>query len=891
MRARESVTGTLDDIESGALSAAGAFETAGQAADAFGRDLDDVEDQAAATARELTDAATGALEAATAFSVTEGRADELGDEFSEATFEAGALAGVLSSMPAADALAGEYDTDIRADINNASFMAARAAIESLPDSHVVDVAADVDRDSFSIPQLAGGTVPFAAGGLSAPSVSPDSQTVPFEAGGMGMPDLSALQFPATDGGAELTALGGGGHVAAEGLNAASEAAIETSAMAALAAESADEAGDSLMSSVPGGEAMAGALDSVRNSAAGVVPGMTAAASATDEYGDEASEAVAETAALQASMAGIGGSGVGTEILGFHGSVSSLVALLPALIALVGGLAAPLGAATAGALGAGGAFAAMFGAGLLSQGEEMVGTLQMVDGELKRIESSGEGAKVVLGDIKDRAAGIFSELQTAQTGDFFSGIVEGGFTVLEDFVAFTNRQMDDLSAMGDRLGDAFAIEEPRFFAELDATTQAILPGLENAAEWLLGAIPDGLKWVQEEGLETAGMFVDLAGSTLSALVEFAELGGAIWSVLGPALGFVLDTTTGVLDAFNDLPGPIKTFAVAGALAAGAFYLLAGGAVAASGATTVLGAVSAAALAPVGALATAVGVLTSPLFLAAVAIGAVVGAGALLINHFGLMDDIVGGLESTWNALVGGIEWAANAFLGIADAVSNALGPFTLLIPVIGPLLWLLGNLGDILDWVGGAFQWAAAAAAGAWGDLTSYIGGLVGRISGWFERMLNDAIGIVNSLIDTANKIPGIDIKTRLEPVDLGDAVNRAGDGPVDLGGMKVGQGGTAAQDARGGPGGPQGPQQPPGPGGPGAGAGGYGSGSGAGYGGGAAGGTAAATGGGGGTTVKNEVHYYEQNGDATSGPARERRVRNIVRQMNSESRRSGTGLN
>ena len=842
MSARENVTDALDAITDSGFAAAGALDALQGSANATEDALDALERGGEGTAEALGDVATSGVEAAGSLSLAEGRVDELGDEFSETAAEGSALAGVLSSLPAADVLAGSADTSVRAETNDASFMAARAAIESLPDSHTVDVAADVDRDSFSIPQLAGRTVPFAAGGLSAPSVSPDSQTVPFEAGGMELPNLSALQVPATDGGDELLALGGAGHVASEGLDAASESAIEASVASALAASEADEAGDSLLSSVPGGEAFAHTLSGVRDSAFAAVPGLTAAENAADEAGDEFSETAGEAAALQASMAGLGGSGVGAGFLGFHGSLASMAALLPIVLAGVGGLVAPLGAVASGGGAAGGALAAMFGAGLLSRGEELVGTLQRVDGELQRVTSSGEGAQVVLGRIKDRAGDIFSELQGAQTADFFSGIVGSGLTVLEDFVSFTNRQMDDLSAMGDRLGDAFAIEEPRAFAELEATTQAALPYLESAGYWLMGAIPDGLKWVREEGFETASMFADLGGSALSALVEFAELGGVVWRTLGPGLVFALNVGTGVLDVFNSLPGPVQEAAVVAVAAGAGFYFLSGA----------LGAVSLSAVSLSGVLTAIAGTL-SAIAWPVVAVGALAGAAYLAADHFGLLNSAVSVASGLWNGFLDLVSWTANSMLNLYDMAK----PILMLIPGISSLVWLFDNWRAVVDVLGDALAWVVGKAK----ELIKWLDELSG-----FDEFVGKFIGKAD---------------------DRGK-----GQAKVDLSGFKTGQGKTVAQDSKGGPGsgsgpdGPQGPQQPPSPG-----PGGYGGGPGSGYGGGQAGGTAAAAGGGGGTTINNTVQYYEQNGDSKSGPARERRVRNIVRQMNSEQRRSGTGMN
>ena len=708
--AENGVSPVLDDIASDAIEAASGLEILETAADAAEGALDAVERSAAS--------AVPTLEAA------EAQIEGVGDEAIRSTAKVEALDASLDGLDTAAFadLPEVHETDIRADINdasvlaasarldtltrdrtvdistdidsvggldtpggrtvsiaadvdNSSFTAAHAAVASLPHEHTVDVAADIDHDSFSIPQLASRSVPFAAGGLSAPDVSPDSQTVPFEAGGMQLPDLSALQFPATDGGDELLALGGAGHVAAEGLDDASESAIEASAASALAASEASEAGDGFLSVVPGGEAAANVIDGVRSSAVQTIPGLSAAENAVDEYGDEASEAAAETAALQASMAGLGGSGVGTELLGFHGSLSSIATILPLVISLAGGLVAPLGAIATAAGGAGTALTAMVGAGLLAQGEELVGTYQEVDGELKRIESSGEGAKVVLGNIKDRAADVFSELQTAQTADFFSGIVESGFTVLEDFVSFTNRQMDDLSAMGDRLGEAFAIEEPRFFAELEATTRELLPALEAAGVWLLGAIPDGMKWMREEGLDTASALADVAGSALDLGVELAEVGGTVWQTVGPALTFLLGTTADLVGVFTDLPEPVQTFLAATAVAYPVLSALASG----------IAAVSAAG----GVLAVVMGAISWPIL-------AVAGAVGLAIAVMSEWDTIVQVLGQSWNWLVGVIESGANGILSfIGGMVNSAIGFINGLIDAMNKIPGIdIGKVGKV-----------------------------------------------------------------------------------------------------------------------------------------------------------------------------------------------------
>lgn len=789
---------------------------------------------------------------------------------------------------------GDRSIPIRATVNNASFAAARAAIAGLPGSHTVDVLADVDRDSFSIPQLAGGTVPFAAGGLSTPDVSPDARTVPFQSGDLSLPDIApdartipfetgeiptpdvgalpdmpslspdiqSLDFEAAlpDGGIadalpslsdqsvavdvegvdQLAALQATSHLAAEGLDEASRAALESSTANALAASAADEAGDGFLSMVPGGTAAASALDSVRSSAFGAVPGLTAAGSAADEYGDEASEAAAETAALQASMAGLGGSGVGTELLGFHGSLSSIATILPGIIALLGGLVAPLGAITVAAGGAGSALAAMAGAGLLAQGEQLVGTYQEVDGELKRITSTAEGAEVVLGNLKDRAADIFSALQTGQTSQFFTGLTEGGFTVLEDFVGLTNQLMGPLLAMSDRLGAVFAATEPETFAELEATTRALLPTIERLAGGAMRALPDFLAWVRTEGIDTADALFALAGSALDLGVELAEVGGVVWQTIGPALSWLFGVVAFGADIFTRLPGPIQQAAVAAAIAAPVLSALAGSAFLATAASS--------------GLAAALGTLTLPISGTVAALAALIGVGVAVANHFGLIDDIVGGLAGTFNGILDVIEWTANSFLNLYDMAK----PILMLIPGIGSLVWLFDNWRAVVDVLGDALAFVIGKAQ----DLVKWLDELSG-----FDEFIGRFIGQADD--------------------------RRKGQAQVDLSGFKVGEGGAAAQGGRGGggPGGPQGPQQPPGPGGPGAGAyGGSAYGGASGYGGGQAGGAATAAGGGG-TTVQNTVNYYEQNGDAKSGPSRERRVRSIVRQMNDETRRAGTGMN
>ena len=861
MTARENVSDALNTIADSGFVAAEALDAVKGSADATENAFDALERGGEGTAESLGDVATSGVEAAGSLSLTEARADELGDELSEATAEGSVLAGVLSSMPAADVLAEGLDTSIRAETNDASFLAAGARLDALTRDRTVNVDADVDRDSFALPQLSGGTVPFTAGAISAPDASPDTQTIPFRTGGVAMPSLSpdiqSLDFEAalSDGGIagampalagqsidigvsgsdELATVAASGHLAAEGLDATRAAAVELTATSALAASETEDVGESLFTAVPGGKAFAHTLGSVRDSAFAAVPGLTAAKSATDEYGDEASEAAVETAALQTSMSGLGSTGVGTEFLGFHGSVASMAALLPIVIAGVGGLISPLAAVAAGGSAAGGALAGLFGAGLLQRGSELTGTLQEVDGELKRVSSSGEGAQIVLGRIKDRAADMLAPLQDAQSADFFSGIVEGGLDIFEDAVALTDRLSGDLYAMSDRLGDVFAIEEPRFFAEMEQTVRSVLPALETFAEWGLGAVPDALRWIREEGVPLIPTFADLGQSVLDLALGLAELGGTIWKVAGPGLGFLFDVGSGVLDTYSSLPEPIQEAGVAAALAAGGAYLLAG------------------ALAGVELSAISVGAVLTAISWPLVAVGALAGAAYLAADHFGLLNDAVSIASGLWNGFLSIAQWTANTLLNLYDMAK----PILMLIPGISSLVWLFDNWRAVVDVLGDALAFVVGKAK----DLVKWLDNLSG-----FDEFVGKFIGKAD---------------------DRGPNQPR-----VDLSGMKAGDGKTVAEDARNGPGGPQGPQQPPDPGGPG----GYGGGSGmGGYGGGPppAAGAAATTGSGGsgGTTINNTVEYYEQNGDSKSEVARERRVRNIVRQMNSETRRSGTGLN
>ncbi|EMA47993.1 hypothetical protein [Halococcus saccharolyticus] len=758
LSATEDVTDSLDSIAESALGAATNFEYLDESAESAADSLDDVADEADDAGSSLSGISDNAATAAASLEASEQAADEAGDEFTETTAEAAGLSAALAGVSGMSVGTMSAGVDVPDDVD----------APAMPDGGVMDIGAS-------------------------------------------MPDTSGLDFGGdqslnlnVDGTDELTAMGGAGHIAAEGLDAFESSSISAATSSALAASRADETGDSLWGAVPGGEAMSGALDSVRNSAMGAIPGLRGAGNAADEAGDEMSEAAAESVALSGALktTDSAASGLGTEMFGLHGSLGSVAAVAGPLIATLGALVGPLGAVGAAAGGAGASLAGLFGAGLMAEAESMVGTTAEVGGEMTELENKGDAVEAIFDNVKDRAGEMLAPLQTAETATFFQNVLDTGLTVFQDFVTMTERLMGPLFDMTDRLGEAFAMEEPRFFAELEATTESMLGPLGDLGIWLLGAIPDGLKWVREEGLALIPVISSFALSTLDLAVGLAEAGAAIWNVIGPALGFLFDTATGVLGVFNSLPQPIQNAGVVAGIAAGGMYLLGG---ALSGVT--LSAIS---------LSAVLGAISWPI----VAVGALAGAAYLLADHFGLIQPIVnavgatfnwfgGVLASTWNTAIGLTEGFINTLFGIYD-VLGPLGP--LLMPGIAAvkgLMWAFNNLGGIVDWVGGKFAGLMSWLGKGWQKTTKFIGGLIDDVAKWFEGMINDAIGVLNSMIDTANKIPGVNIKTTLEPVDLGEVGSGGSGGGVDLSWAQTGGGGGGGSSGGEGGGSGSGGQSPP----------------------------------------------------------------------------------
>lgn len=489
----------------------------------------------------------------------------------------------------------------------------------------------------------------------------------------------------------------------------------------------------------------------------------------DETGDEALTSAGKMGALGGSMGAASGAstGLGASLFGLHGSLSSLAVVLPAIVGLGGSLAGVLGGLTVAA----GGLAGVVGAGLVAS---FISLGETAAARSEEAETAAEGLEIVFANVRESMG---EALQPLAESDVFSGlaigVLEGAVNLVGDLATFAAELAPAIMPVVDTIAGAFWDETPAFFTTLEDVTLQVLPYLEDMMVWLASAIPQAMSWMGDMTESLAGDLGDLSLSVLDLLVGLAEFGGTLIDWVAEPLAWTVAVVGSALDAFNALPEYLQQGAL-GALAVGAAI------------TTVIPAV--------WGLATALWATGIPQFTIAVSLlaGAVIAA----VEYFDLWDDIAGALGGTldvlsgiWDGLISAVEWGINAYLNFHNAIAR-------LIPGMLTTEQLGAALGATMEWLGGAFQWAATAAGEAWSGTVDWLSGLFQDLIDWAETTANQLVAVANTALSTYNRIPGLDDLELLERVEFGDvggAISQAGEGPVDLSGLQTGQGGEGQQ--------------------------------------------------------------------------------------------------
>jgi len=477
------------------------------------------------------------------------------------------------------------------------------------------------------------------------------------------------------------------------------------------------------------EFLAEGIEDASEAAISAAAAMRTYESRVDEVGDESVEAAAESAglasSLQAAAAAAGGASVNMGPL--NTSIKSAVVALPVLIGLLGSLSAALGGVAIAGGGAAGALGALFVGGLVGRAEAMAAASSELEGRGEALERM----MTQLGSAVDEAA---APLQTLASQEAAMSVLGGLVTLVGDLSRSAARLRETFAPVAARLGGTFWAEEARGIAELEKAVTDLLPILEDLAFFVLAELPDLIAWLRSEALRVVPALGDFATSAIPVVRELAEIGSTLLRLTLPALSILLDALVPILDLFTLLPDSLIVAAAAFGVVSAALVTYGGVAALAASATAALDAAITALLAKLGAIATVLSGGT--VLLVAALVAAVVGA----ITYFDLWDDILRSLVGAWNALVEVIEFGINAFVVASRAIESILGPATVLIPVIGQLMWLIANFGEVVNFVTGAID----ALSEAWSNFVRTVTQSLEPVFRGLERvmtMIDQAGGI------------------------------------------------------------------------------------------------------------------------------------------------------
>jgi len=400
----------------------------------------------------------------------------------------------------------------------------------------------------------------------------------------------------------------------------------------------------------------------------------------ERVGDEATQSGLKARFFGESLDDIDAVDLRANLGPLSGSIASVGATAAAATPAILGMVSAVGGLSAGGILAGAGGAALFAGGIQKRAEDLAATTE-------RFENASEASEAIWTNVKEQIDQATAPLQTERSAQFAT-------ENLEALVTLSGMAADELADVQDTLYPllsglrASALQEaPEFFDALGDSVERLEPQLRGL-ESVIEAAPDAVRYFTDAAVRLGPELTHLAWSATRLAAEAGELGLTIGEVTLPPLNTLLDVAAWGLDLFNSLPGPIKQAGVAAALAAGGVTLLSGA---------------------VWSLAAALWATGIPEI--AILVGVLVGALAGLEAKFGLVSKYLNLQVALWNAWVDVAELATNHILGLAQSVTDLLGPFTMLIPVFGPALYLLGNLdrilqsaGDAAAWLGGYLGW-------------------------------------------------------------------------------------------------------------------------------------------------------------------------------------------
>jgi phage-related protein len=328
--------------------------------------------------------------------------------------------------------------------------------------------------------------------------------------------------------------------------------------------------------------------------------------------------------------------------------ASLVPALASLALVLGPLVATIGGVAAAAASLAAAFGVVIGSGFLAYGRQLAATMPEVDSATaalaKRFGQLGSEIAAIVAPLGQQFVPLIREAVNALPG-------------LVRRVVASLGPLDQFAAALRTLGGLAASALPQLTGAMMDLARQSLPAFMEFVRVAGDRAPGALARLRTAFKRTAPLFGRFAGATVALLPGLLRLGTTITTVLLPALTGIVGALRPAIEAFNDLPQPIRRAVAAAGLLASAFVV---------------------AVPALTAVAGAVGALISPLGAVIVAISAA--AGAWMSNLFDIRatttavfrdvrSRIAGFVAQIREQLGGGpMQQAVNSFLGI---ITNAL----------------------------------------------------------------------------------------------------------------------------------------------------------------------------------------------------------------------------
>lgn len=281
------------------------------------------------------------------------------------------------------------------------------------------------------------------------------------------------------------------------------------------------------------------------SAATLKGSMELAAEAIEDAGDEALTTAGKMGVLDTVMKelSLSGSALSVNIGAFNVSLRNLAPLVPivasmgSMVTVAGALATAVGEAAVafGALGLGGAIA----------------FADKMQAKFAGITNRAEALEAILGGIRDMFIEALQPLINSDTREFFVDTITG-------LAELTNRFAQAVAQMQDMFFDFFGeianIVSDEFdnIATAIQNTFAVMDGiLIDFFEWFMTRLPSALRFMANVTKELAGPLSELGTSLIDVFTSIIETAVSVFQGLAPALGMVLSTVAGIIDAIEVL----------------------------------------------------------------------------------------------------------------------------------------------------------------------------------------------------------------------------------------------------------------------------------------------------------------------------------------------------